>query len=116
MKFYNIIDMEYKLNIKPLSVNQAFKGKKYRTDKYDSFIYACLKILPKSIDIPDKENIKLAIQFGFSSKASDIDNCCKTFIDCLVKKYKVDDRFIYELHVFKDIVKKGDEYIRFKIY
>ena len=32
------------------------------------------------------------------------------------KKYGVDDRFIYELHVFKAIVKKGGEYIKFKVY
>lgn len=108
--------MNYKLQIKPLSVNEAFRGKKYRTDKYDSFIKNCLLQLPKTIDIPDSSNIKLAIEFGFSSKASDIDNCCKTFIDCLVKKYKVDDRFLYELHVFKAIVPKGSEYIKFKIY
>jgi len=108
--------MNYKLQIKPLSINEAFKGRKFRTDKYDYFIKNCLLQLPKTILIQDKTNIKLAIEFGFSSKASDIDNCCKTFIDCLVKKYKVDDRFIYEMHVFKSIVKKGEEYIKFKIY
>jgi len=108
--------MNYTLQIKPLSVNEAFKGRKFRTIKYDVFIRNCLLILPKTILIEDEKNIKLAIEFGFSSKASDIDNCCKSFIDCLVKKYKVDDRFIYELHVFKSIVKKGDEYIKFKIY
>jgi len=108
--------MNYTLQIKPLSVNEAFKGRKFRTDKYDLFIRNCLLILPKTILIPDEKNIKLAIEFGFSSKASDIDNCCKSFIDCLVKKYKVDDRFIQEMHVFKSIVKKGEEYIKFKIY
>jgi len=108
--------MNYTLQIKPLSVNEAFKGRKFRTDKYDVFIRNCLLILPKTILIPEEKNIKLAIEFGFSSKASDIDNCCKSFIDCLVKKYKVDDRFIYEMHVFKSIVKKGEEYIKFKIY
>ena len=108
--------MNYKLQIKPLSVNEAFKGRKFRTDKYDLFIKNCLLLLPKKILIEDEKNIKLAIEFGFSSKASDIDNCCKSFIDCLVKKYKVDDRFIYELHVFKSIVKKGEEYIKFKLY
>jgi len=108
--------MNYTLQIKPLSVNECFKGKRYRTIKYDVFIRNCLLILPKTILIPDEKNIKLAVEFGFSSKASDIDNCCKSFIDCLVKKYKVDDRFIYEMHVFKSIVKKGNEYIKFKIY
>jgi len=108
--------MEHKLQIKPLSVNDAYKGKRYRTDKYNLFIKNCLKELPQIMPIPDKSFIKLAIQFGFSSKASDIDNCCKSFIDCLVKKYGVDDKHIYELHVFKLIVKKGEEFIKFKIY
>jgi Holliday junction resolvase RusA-like endonuclease len=108
--------MDIKLHIKPMSINAAFKGRKFRTEEYNIFIIKCLRLLPDKIEIPDKTNIKLALEFGFSSKASDIDNCVKTFIDCLVKKYKVDDRFIYELHTFKTIVKKGEEFIRFKIY
>jgi len=108
--------MNYTLNIKPLSVNQAWQGKRFKTDLYNDFIQKMHSILPKEIEIPEKKNIKLAIEFGFSSKSSDIDNCCKTFIDCLVKKYKVDDRNIYEMHVFKEIVKKGNEYIKFRIY
>ena len=108
--------MNHILNIKPLSINCAYKGRRFKTDKYDSFIHNCLLMLPKTMHIPDETSIKLAIEFGFSSKASDIDNCCKSFIDCLVKKYKVDDRYIYELHIFKSITKKGEEYIKFKIY
>jgi len=108
--------MEIKLHIKPMSINNAFKGRKFRTKEYDIFIVQCLRLLPNKIEIPDETNIKLALEFGFSSRASDIDNCVKTFIDCLVKKYKVDDRFIYELHTFKTIVKKGEEFIKFKIY
>jgi Holliday junction resolvase RusA-like endonuclease len=108
--------MNFTINIKPLSINEAFKGRRFRSDKYNLFIKNCLSQLPVLIIIPDKLNIKLAIEFGFSSSRSDIDNCCKTFIDCLVKKYGVDDRYIYELHVFKKVVKKGDEYIKFKIY
>ena len=108
--------MNYKLNIKPLSINSAFQGKRFKTEAYNDFIHKMHFILPKTIEIENRSNIKLAIEFGFSSKASDIDNCCKTFIDCLVKKYSFDDRYIYELHVFKEIVKKGEEYIRFKIY
>lgn len=108
--------MDIKINIRPLSVNECFKGRRYRTVKYDAFISKMLYLLPKQIEIPNEKYIKIAIQFGFSSRASDIDNCCKSFLDCLVKKYKVDDRNIYEMHVFKDIVKKGDEYISFKIY
>jgi len=108
--------MRYQIKIKPLSVNEAFKGKRFKTDLYNEFIQKMHSLLPNDLIIPNEKYIKISIQFGFSSRASDIDNCCKSFLDCLVKKYKVDDRNIYEMHVFKDIVKKGDEYIRFKIY
>lgn len=108
--------MNYTIQIKPLSVNECFKGRRFRTKKYDEFILKMFALLPNKITFVDENNIKIAIEFGFSSKASDIDNCCKSFIDCLVKKYKVDDRNIYEMHVFKSIVKKGEEYIKFKIY
>lgn len=108
--------MNYEIKIKPLSVNEAFNGQRTRSKKYDIFIKSMMLLLPKSVRFPNERNIKIAIEFGFSSKASDIDNCCKSFIDCLVKKYKVDDRNIYEMHVFKTIVKKGEEYIKFRIY
>ena len=108
--------MNYKIDIKPISVNEIFKGKKYKTAKYDLFISDMLKLLPKTIEFPDKENVKLAIEFGFSTKASDLDNYLKGTIDCFVKKYGVDDKHIYEIHCFKAIVKKGQEYIKFKIY
>jgi Holliday junction resolvase RusA-like endonuclease len=108
--------MNHTIKIKPLSVNEAFKGKKYRTDKYDLFIKNMMFLLPNNMNFPDEKNIKIAIIFGFSSSLSDIDNCCKSFLDCLVKKYKIDDRYIYEMHVFKEIVIKGQEFITFKIY
>jgi len=53
--------MNFVLKIKPLSVNEAFKGRRFKTDKYDAFIQKMFYILPKEIDIPDQTNIKLAI-------------------------------------------------------
>ncbi len=108
--------MNYTLQIKPLSINCAFKGKKYRTSEYDAFIKNMLMILPKTMHFPDEKNIKIAFEFGLSNRSADLDNFLKTTIDCMVKKYRVDDRYIYELHVFKAIVPKGKEYIKFKIY
>jgi len=104
-----------KINIKPLSINEAYQGKRFRTKKYDAFISHIMYLLPKSIVFPNKDHIVIGLIFGFSSKSSDIDNCIKTFVDCLVKKFGVDDRNIYELHALKTIVKKGDEFIKFKI-
>ena len=53
--------------------------------------------------------------FGFSSKAGDIDNPIKLFLDILQKKYGFNDKNIYELQVEKRDVKKGKEFIQFKI-
>jgi Holliday junction resolvase RusA-like endonuclease len=104
-----------RVNIKPLSVNQAFKGRRFKTDKYNTFISSMLIMLPNSLKIDSKVHLRLDVVFGYSSRGSDIDNCLKTFIDCLVKKYGFDDRNIYELNVRKVIVKKKEEYIDFII-
>lgn len=103
----------HKLDIKPLSVNQAWQGRRFKTDKYKKYINDLLLILPR-IDIPDGY-LHLDLEFGFSSKASDIDNPVKPFIDCLQKKYKFDDKMIKKLTISANSVKKGAEYIKFRL-
>lgn len=104
-----------KLQIKPLSINEAYKGKRFRTPKYDAYIKEMLFILPHDLIVP-KNNIKIAIEFGHSSVLSDCDNSVKPFLDCLVKKYGVDDRYIIEINVRKCKALKGSEYILFNFY
>ena len=53
----------------------------------------------------------LHIEFGVSSKLMDIDNGIKPLLDILQKKYGFNDRDIYELHIKKTIVSKGNEFI-----
>ena len=102
-----------KINIKPLSVNDAWKGRRFKTDKYKKYQRDLLRFLPK-LNIPDG-NLQLEITAGFSNKGSDLDNIAKNFIDCLSKKYGFNDNRIYRLILNKKIVKKGDEYIDFEI-
>ena len=102
-----------KVNINPLSVNKAWKGRRFKTDDYHSYERELLFILP-SLTVP-KGFLSIFIVFGFSSKLKDIDNPLKLFIDVLQKKYKFNDRDIYKLTVEKRIVKKKEEYILFKI-
>ena len=104
-----------KLNIKPLSINEAYRGRRFRTPKYDTYIRQMMFILPNNLEVP-KIDIKLNIEFGYSSVASDIDNGLKFFIDCLQKKYNFNDKNIIELFVRKNKVSKGDEYILFNFY
>jgi Holliday junction resolvase RusA-like endonuclease len=99
--------------IKPLSVNEAFKGKRYKTDKYDKFIRNMLFLLP-TITLPQAP-YSINIILGYSSKASDIDNGLKSLLDCLVKKYGFDDREIYQMNVKKEIVPKTKEFIKFEL-
>ena len=102
-----------RLDIKPLSVNEAWKGRRFKTPKYNKYIKDMLLILPP-LTVPDSE-LTLEVTFGLSSRSADIDNPLKCFIDCLQKKYNFDDKMIFKLIVEKEIVKKGNEYILFNI-
>ena len=103
-----------KLQIKPLSINEAYKGRRFRTSQYDTYIRQMMFILPDRLTIP-QSNIKLFIEFGYSSAASDIDNGVKCFIDCLQKKYGFNDKLITELNVRKIKVEKSKDHIIFEI-
>jgi len=102
-----------KINIKPLSVNKAWQGKRFKTKEYKSFETELLLKLPYKKYNYDKYHVYL--EFGFSSKLSDIDNPVKLVLDIIQKKYGLNDRDVYYLEVKKTIVKKQNEYIKFKI-
>jgi len=101
------------LNIKPLSVNEVWQGKRFKTKRYSLYEAQMMLILP-NLDIPEGK-LSVFIQYGFSSIAADIDNPCKPFLDCLQKRYGFDDKRIFELRQVKTIVKKGNEFIKFEI-
>jgi len=102
-----------KIKIKPLSVNQCWKGRRYKTEKYKIFENDLLLSLPM-ITIP-KGKLDIYIVWGFSSKSSDWDNPIKPFQDVLQKKYDFNDNRVYRGLVEKVDVKKGEEFIWFKI-
>lgn len=102
-----------RVDIKPLSVNEAWQGRRFKSAKYKRYEKDVLLLLPE-FEVPDGE-LTLHLEFGLSSKAADIDNPVKCFCDCLQKKYNFDDKMIYRLEVTKIIVKRGQEYIDFSI-
>lgn len=102
-----------KIDIKPLSVNKAFQGRRFKTKAYKSYEKIVLLMLP-NLKIPDPP-LKLKYEYGFSNKNADIDNPCKLITDILQKKYGFNDRDIYQLNQKKVIVPKGSEYIKFRI-
>lgn len=101
------------IKVKPMSVNDAWQGKRFKTPSYNSYERSCLWLLPKLI-IPDGQ-LKINFEFGLSNAANDIDNSIKPFIDILQKKYSFNDSRIWEMNVKKIKVEKGNEFIRFEI-
>lgn len=103
-----------KIDIKPLSVNQCWKGRRFKTSHYKTFEREVLMLLPNDLVIPSG-NLKITLRWGFSTKASDWDNPIKPFQDILQKKYDFNDNRVFEAVVKKEVVKKGNEFIYFKI-
>lgn len=101
------------IKTKPISVNDCWQGKRYKTPLYNSFQNAILLILPK-IQLPSPP-YKINFEFGFSSTKSDWDNPVKPIQDILSKRYGFNDNQIYEATVRKKVVKRGEEYFSFLI-
>ena len=106
-------NMEITLPIKAMTVNQCWRGRRYKTKKYEEYERQMNNLLPNNIIINDKHNLKVDVEFGIS-KLMDIDNGLKPLIDILQKKYKFNDRYIMELNIKKTIVKKTEHFIKVK--
>ena len=105
--FFNV-----KLNMKPLSVNEAWQGRRFKSRKYLSYQTEMLVRLPAGKLPPPPYFVYY--EFGMN-KLEDFDNPCKPIGDILQKKYGFNDNEIYEAHIRKVPVKKGEEYIHIHI-
>ena len=103
-----------RVTVKPLSVNEVWRGRRFKTPRYDSYEQELFYLLPK-LEIPQGK-LEVKLVFGFSSKGADIDNPIKPFLDVLQKKYGFNDKMIYRRSVEKVDVKKGEEFIEFEIH
>ena len=103
-------DSEVRLDIKPLSVNAAWQGRRFKTPEYKAYERAILLML-RPLTIPDGD-LELILMFGCEM---DFDNPVKPFVDCLQKKYGFNDRRITRSVIEVERVAKGSEYIQFEI-
>lgn len=99
-----------RIDIKPLSVNQAWQGRRFKTPEYKAFERAVLLLL-KPLKVPDGD-LEIVLQFGCGF---DFDNPVKPFIDCLQKKYGFNDNRIKKATIEVVAVEKGKEFIEFEI-
>lgn len=102
------------IKVKPLSVNQCWEGRRFKTRVYDDYIKECLYSLPKKSQIKAK---RVAIEITLylkNAERSDTDNFLKPILDIIVKKgWILDDRYVYKITAEK--VKSKQEKISIKI-
>ena len=103
----------YKIDIKPLSVNQAWQGKRFKAPAYKTYERDLLLLLP-AIKLPEPP-YQIEMEFGFSNVQSDWDNPIKPLQDILQKKYSFNDKDVFRAVVEKRKVSKGNDYLKFKI-
>ena len=109
---------KHSINIKPLSVNQCWQGRRFKTkiyEKYEKQVLELLKTYKIKLDKTKKYGIN--ITFFVTNKLSDVDNFVKPFLDILQKKYNFNDKQIFELNLKKVIItKKETEKIEFQFF
>lgn len=103
------------IEIKPLSINQAWQGRRYKTKLYDDYIKELLYLLPQKAQIKAK---KVAVEITLylkNAERNDTDNFIKPLLDIIVKRgWIIDDRYIYKLIATK--VKSNQNKVSMKIY
>jgi Holliday junction resolvase RusA-like endonuclease len=101
------------IKAKPLSLNKAYRGRRFTTKDLKDYQKEVGYQLPK-LKIPQGK-LEVSYIFGCSSKGSDGDNLIKAFQDCLAEHYGFNDNKIYKWTVEKADIKKGEEFIKFEI-
>ena len=109
--------VDLKIPYPALSTNKLFSGQKHRSHYYRKFrgkIFSWLEEESK-----DKYaltgNLRLVMIVGFSSSLSDLSNSVKAIEDILAEYFKFNDRQIVEMHLFKRLVHRGEEYMKISI-
>ena len=103
-----------RVNLKPLSMNEAFMGRKRKTAAYRNYEMKVPKELPE-LELPERGPLGLRLRAGLSNRAADLDNVVKPFLDILQANYGFNDNRIYFIEMTKVKVQKGEEYIAFSL-
>ena len=64
----------------------------------------------------EKSEVVFIVVAGLSNRGADLDNCIKPLLDTFQNIFEeFNDNKVYEIHMTKDIVQKGKEYIDVEI-
>jgi len=108
----------HKLVIKtrPLSVNEAWQGRRYKSPEYEAYESEVGYLLPKHTrPAPIEGKLEVRYRFHFKNhKARDWDNPVKPLQDVLVKLGIIlDDRYIYRATVEK--IPSSEDFVEIEI-
>lgn len=106
------------LDISPLSINKAFRGKRFKSAEYKQYakdieglLWGQKDIIPAAIKNASTYDLDIKITFYYSPtrfKKMDIDNAVKPLLDVLVSNGIIkDDRYLTKLTIEK-ILNKED--------
>ena len=89
------------IDIKPISTNSCWQGRRFRTIEFKKWQEAVIYALPDKKVKGKKLKVHIDLYFQHPLKM-DADNYVKAILDCVVKKKIIeDDRYIFELSVKK---------------
>lgn len=104
-----------------ISTNKIWTGKRYLSPAARTFKKeAHYRLLTSRVELKkmlaDSGDGDLAIRFHFGlSRDADVDNCLKLCLDTICAVVGIDDRRFRGVSAMKSKVKRGGEFIRFKI-
>ena len=102
-----------RIQIKALSVNECWQGRRFKTKAYLSYEKEMLFRLRRRAT--PSAPLRLIVGIGFSNAQSDLDNVLKPLLDILQKKYGFNDKDVHEILLRKHKAKKGEEWIAFNL-
>ncbi len=113
--------MELELKAKPLSINAAWKGRRFKTENYLTYEeevgYLLLKYPKNKFKLEHKLSVSVKFYLCGHGLRFDVDNLIKPLLDILTKNEIIpDDRIIYKLKAEKiGVENKEEQRIEIKI-
>jgi Holliday junction resolvase RusA-like endonuclease len=105
-----------RLGIKPFSANNMhYARKKVDSAAYKEYKGTIADLIGGDYRVSPKAQLKLTLISGFSSKASDLDNTFKPLLDSMQLSMGFDDKQIYSIEAYKDVGKRGQEYLLIRL-
>lgn len=106
--------IEVEILMKPLSINAAYQGRRYRTPTYKKYQEDMHLLLPKKKMLEGQIGVLLTFRVKYPAMC-DVDNFIKPILDIIVQKgYIYDDRRVYFLQAQKG--KATEDSIKIEIF